>query len=238
MWAVAQSGGTRIWSNRSSACRFDDVASTDSIAVCVCPVAGTLDVLVIESEVRKTNGPYLRFNIQVVAFDRFVETTLDHPTLALIILGVDILWFLGVLISCFRSNERQSREYLQFWRTQHKQRIELRSQMGVKPSFWKRTWSQIRAQHKLVRVFFHKYELGDDPAKLPTGAQKITVLATLVVMKMLCLSMVWDQAPLEDASFVWARKAQIGIMIATMSLPASVLLDQVATASVEPLLVP
>ena len=37
------------------------------------------------------------------------------------------------------------------------------------------TWNQLKAQHKLLRVFYQKYELGEDPLRLHTGAQKATV---------------------------------------------------------------
>eukprot|EP00966_Prymnesium_polylepis_P093823 2171257-Prymnesium_polylepis.1 len=33
----------------------------------------------------------------------------------------------------------------------------------------KRVWNQLKAQHKLLRVFYQKYDVGEDPFRLHTG---------------------------------------------------------------------
>ena len=86
-------------------------------------------------------------------------------------------------------------------------------------------WNQMRAQHKLLRVFYHQYQLGEDPATTPTGAQKVTVLATMVLFKMLCISLLWGQKNVDEVEW-FAQKLLVGVICASLSLPASVALDQ------------
>ena len=56
---------------------------------------------------------------------------------------------------------------------------------------WKRvkawcrnTRDQIKGQHKFVRIFFHKYDIGEDPSNKPTGAQKATVVFSIICFRM------------------------------------------------------
>ena len=80
-------------------------------------------------------------------------------------------------------------QFYTFWREQHKLR-----QAAKAPATWrKRTWNQMKAQHKLLRVFYQKYELGEDPMALHTGAQKATVLYCLIMVK-LAVSSLLSQA--------------------------------------------
>ena len=100
--------------------------------------------------------------------------------------------------------------------------------MGTKkaPGFFKRLRAQLRAQHKLVRIFFHQYELGEDPSKIPTGAQKATVLALLVVGKMCAVSFLWGQSKINNAGLRLLQQTTVGLVAALIMLPFSVFLDQ------------
>ena len=37
-----------------------------------------------------------------------------------------------------------------------------------------RSLTQIKGQHKLFRIFFMRFDIGEDPSNKPTGAQKAT----------------------------------------------------------------
>lgn len=52
-----------------------------------------------------------------------------------------------------------------------------------------------------------RYKLGEDPAKIPSGAQKVTVLAAIVVLKTLCLSLIWGQVMIDKSPREMHREA-------------------------------
>ena len=101
-----------------------------------------------------------------------------------------------------------------------------------KKTTWKRkTWTQLKAQHKLLRVFYQKFELGEDPIRLHTGAQKLTVLWLIILVKMTVSSMLSQTSAQSGvrqntvAENILLR-VLIGMISASFSLPASVALDQ------------
>ena len=56
--------------------------------------------------------------------------------------------------------------------------------------WWQRGWRaetlvQLKQQHKVLRCFFVRFKLGDNPDLFLTGAQKSTVLISIVLLKML-----------------------------------------------------
>ena len=85
-----------------------------------------------------------------------------------------------MILACLRSNEDRikNRWHYEFWRQQHAMRT-----AGKKATFRKKTWNQLKGQHKLLRVFYQRFELGEDPFR-HTGQQKLTVLYQLILMKM------------------------------------------------------
>ena len=78
-----------------------------------------------------------------------------------------------------------------------------------------------------LRIFYQQYELGEDPSKIPTGAQKATGLAILIQMKMLACALLWGQAAKpDDTGFTILQRVLVGCTAAIITLPASVFLDQ------------
>ena len=56
--------------------------------------------------------------------------------------------------------------------------------------WWRRswrakTWVQLKQQHKVLRCFFVRFQLGENPDLFLTGAQKSTVLISIILLKML-----------------------------------------------------
>ena len=208
-----------------SSCVADPEASSDEVAVCRCSLAGSFDVAVVEVG-GATNTDLLTLNVQLGNWDDVMADIAKNPTILIIVLTVDVLWLIAVIASKCRGNEderRKNKAFYDFWSSQHKQRVA----KAKKPPFHKKVWKQIRGQHKLVRVFYHQYELGEDPAKIPTGAQKATGLAILIQMKMLAISLLWGQAQQpDDAGFTIAQRLIVGCTAAILTMPASVFLDQ------------
>ena len=103
---------------------------------------------------------------------------------------------------------------------------------------WKRvrawlsaTKAQIKGQHKLIRIFYMKYDIGEDPSNKPTGAQKATVIFAIVLMRMTVAAMYCDPSALEHyeekgGSSLILSKVVNGMIAAALTIPATVLLDR------------
>ena len=222
-WANDNGTVGRSWSYER--CTLSVTASTDQTAVCTCTIAGSFDVAVVEGSGR-TIDALINFNVEFGNWNDVMRDVASNPTIAILVLSVKVLWLIAVVISKCRGNEserRKHKEFFDFWTAQHKHRIA----GGKKASFLKRLKGQLRGQHKLYRIFFHHYELGEDPAKIPTGAQKATVLAILIQFKMLACALLWGQAQKpDDTSFTILQRVAVGCSAAFFTLPASVFLDQ------------
>lgn len=217
------------WANEGnwsySHCVLDLGTSDDATAVCRCALSGTIDLAVVEQSGR-VNNAIISFNLgDWEDFEEVMLSIQDQPIVAILVVTVDLLWLIIVIVSKCRGNEnerRMNKEYYAFWAAQHKHRVS----NAKKPKLRKRIWAQVRAQHKLVRIFFHQYELGEDPAKIPTGAQKTTTLAIILQFKMLCIAMLWQQAKSDDVGFTITQRVVIGSVAALITMPATVFLDQ------------
>jgi hypothetical protein len=222
VWARSGSSG---WSRTGCALQVD--ATTAETFACNCSVLGSIDVQVV---VQQYVAPLITFN--TISFDdvSYFGTLGDNYVPFLVVGIVDALFLLLFLTALVRNNERHMRKYdrfYAFWREQHAMRQAARG-----PVTWRqRTWAQLKAQHKLLRVFFQKYELGEDPLRLHTGAQKATVLYCLILIKLSVSSLLSQgsassggrkRSDAEEMGF----RVLIGVLAASFSLPATVVLDQ------------
>ena len=216
------------WQN--SGCDLDPDLSTGTHFTCNCSLVGSADVQVV---VRQVLADPFTVTFHVISWSdvSYFENLGDNFIPVLVIGIVDGIYIFGMIMACYRSNERRIRKYdrhYKFWREQHAMRAAAKKK---KPTFRKRTWTQMKGQHKLLRVFYQKYELGQDPISLHTGAQKLTVLWIIVFMKMTISSMLSQtsgQSGVRQNTVMQniLLKVIIGMISASIALPASVMLDQ------------
>ena len=213
----------------SNGCSLDSARTTQGSFVCNCSLVGSADVQVV---VRQIISDAFAIQFNTFSFDDakyFAD--LGDNIMPLVVLGsLNAVFLLGALSAVIRSNERRLRKYdrhYTFWRQQHNMRV-----AKVKPSFKKRTWTQFKGQHKLLRVFYQQFELGQDPIAQHTGAQKLAVLYVIILMKMTVSSMLSQltgtggSVKQSTAVEQVVTKIMIGLVSAAFSLPASVVLDQ------------
>ena len=122
IWAEVGNNLQPQWQSHRSSCVLDLSASErdSGVASCVCPVVGSFDVVLVETPLLAAAVAFLKFNIVLASLDFLFDTVMKNPILALCVLGVDVLWIVGVVIAIRRSNLKTARsEYYQFWRSQH-----------------------------------------------------------------------------------------------------------------------
>ena len=218
--------GDEDW--QGSGCELMPEMSTDSHFICNCTLVGSADVQVVVRQV--VADPYA-VSLNVIRFtDVQYFANLETNYIPIVVISiVDGLYLFGMILAFWRSNEKRLRKYdrhYKFWREQHALRAPHK-----KPSWFRKTWNQLKGQHKFLRVFFQKYDLGEDPFRLHTGAQKLTVLWIVVLMKMTVSSMLSQTSAASGnrQNTVWQDvllRVIIGLISASISLPASVVLDQ------------
>ena len=85
----------------------------------------------------------------------------DNFVPLVIISSIDCIYLIGMALALLRNNERRMRKYdkhYQFWRQQHTMRA-----TAKKTKWRKKTWTQLKAQHKLLRVFCALLLFGREP---------------------------------------------------------------------------
>ena len=209
-------------------CSLSAELTTNTHFVCNCTLVGSADVQVV---VRQVLTPPFSFQLHLIRFDNLdYFGDLESNFIPLLLLGVlDLLYLVGMILACLRSNEDRIKKYdrhYEFWRQQHAMRT-----AGKKATFRKKTWNQLKGQHKLLRVFYQRFKLGEDPFRLHTGQQKLTVLYQLILMKMAISSMLSQttaSSGVKQTTYMQdvIIRGIIGMVSAACSLPASVLLDQ------------
>ena len=110
----------------------------------------------------------------------------------LTVLITNVLYLIVLTVSCLTGNEKELRRnarYYAFWREQRQLRIAMAGVTKQPKLTWrqwsKRTWGQLKGQHKFFRCFFIRYDATlQDPSAAPTGAQKWTVLFFIIIAKM------------------------------------------------------
>ena len=130
-----------------------------------------------------------------------------HPSLvfsprlrliAIVVLGLNFVWVVGCVFGKVCGNEthmRKHAKYYEFWRAQHKANV------GGGMSWRRRTWQQVKQQHKLLRIFFPKFEVGQDPKMIHTGAQKVTIVVSIILLKLLATALFYSQGCRADCVF-------------------------------------
>jgi hypothetical protein len=209
-----------------------------------CNKTGSYEVMVIEQTQNPMRSkPLIGIQpINLAADLAYLADMWKHPLAPIVIFSIDLLWILLVLIAICRSNESQMRKnsrYYDFWRAQHKERVaeELRNRVKLvgwraKTKAWlKKTGNQIKAQHKLLRIFFVKFDVGEDPANKPTGAQKATVIMSIIMFRMMVSALFCNPAAKETYDKQTVGEAMLtrflnGMLAAVLTIPATVFLDR------------
>ena len=88
------------WQHDQS-CTLDASASSEAVAVCVCRLAGSYDVAVVQST-RRATGPFFSFNIQFQNVQAVLATVPDNPSILILVLTIDFLWLFAVIVSKVR----------------------------------------------------------------------------------------------------------------------------------------
>ena len=127
---------------------------------------GSADVQVI---VRQVTAEGFRVKVNVVNFDdlSYFGQLGDNWVPLAVLCVIDAIYLFVRLLARRRGNEGRMSRYnyfYAFWREQHAMQMKARLAKNGKPGFRKRTWTQLKAQHKLLRVFFLKFDLGDPPS--------------------------------------------------------------------------
>jgi len=232
------------WS--ASVCVLDIAGSTAAAAVCSCSVVGSLDVLIVESSLASSSELFA-FVAKPVAASLSSSYMPPPPPLLLVIfvLGIDFAWLVVFLRArALRSSDNKKDDeddnylhpgYDAFWSVQHMMRLASNQRRGRDWKEWlTRTYNQLRAQHKLLRLLYRKhafenhiinYFFGEDVARLPTGTHKATVLAVTLQLQMAVLAWIWGQQPQEQDGFPADQKAGSGLIAATIAMVIALILD-------------
>ncbi|KAL3920914.1 MAG: hypothetical protein SGPRY_005082, partial [Prymnesium sp.] len=211
---------------------------------CRCNVSGSLDVLILEEAQVPLKAPQL-FGIS--PFDLpgdlvYLTDLWTHPQAAIFLFSIDAAWLVLVLLACMRSNEakmRQNAQYYQNWREVHRDRQIAKgfskqspSRFGAVKAFVSRTWLHLKSQHKLVRIFFLTFDIGEDPSNRLSGAQKATVLVCIVLLRLVVLSLQYNPASLEEykkrtTAEQWLSNLAVGSFAVAVTIPGTVILDRI-----------
>ena len=129
-------------------CELDYEQTTDEVFACNCSFVGSADIQII---VRQLFASKPSLKVNVLSFDDLSYFgQLGDNYIPLVVLSViDLIYFTLMVSACYRSNESRVRRYdyfYSFWRAQHSLNMAARA----KPGFRKRTWTQLKAQHKLL----------------------------------------------------------------------------------------
>ncbi|KAL3921218.1 MAG: hypothetical protein SGPRY_004979 [Prymnesium sp.] len=211
---------------------------------CRCNVSGSFDVLVVEEAQVPLKAPQL-FGIS--PFDLpgdlvYLADMWTHPHAAIFLFLIDAVWLVLVMLACMRSNEakmRQNAQFYQNWREVHRDRQIAKSlsnkslsRLGAAKAFMIRTWVQIKGQHKLVRIFFLTFDIGEDPSNRLSGAQKATVLVCIILLRLVVLSLQYNPASLEEyhkktTAEQWLSNLVIGTFAVAVTIPGTVIMDRI-----------
>ncbi|KAL3905746.1 MAG: hypothetical protein SGPRY_010809, partial [Prymnesium sp.] len=96
----------------------------------------------------------------------------------------------------------------------------------------KRTWLHLKSQHKLFRIFFLTFDIGEDPYNRLSGAQKATVLVCIILLRLVVLSLQYNPATLEEyqkktIAEQWLSNLVVGAFAVAVTIPGTVILDRI-----------
>ena len=234
----------RSWSNAKKAtneshCLLRHDVDHPYFFLCECPLFGSFDVLVIESlQNPLRTKPLLAFNSFTWSDLEYLKwENLQRAWIPLMVLAsINMAYLLMMMVAYLRSNEKEIRRnahYYAFWR---EQRMERMIHMGARKLTWHmwalRMWTQLKAQHKLLRIFFQKYDVTlSDPSAAPTGMQKATVLFAILLGKLFICALYTNPRGAEEYSTSstkdkLASLVVMGLVNAAIMLPITVVLDR------------
>ncbi|KAL3922576.1 MAG: hypothetical protein SGPRY_004513, partial [Prymnesium sp.] len=210
---------------------------------CRCNVSGSFDVLVVEEAQLPLKAPQV---FVISPFDLpgdlvYLTGLWSHPHAAIFLFSIDAAWLVLVLLACMRSNEakmRQNAQYYQKWREVHRERQiarglsnQSRSRLEAMKAFVSRTWLLLKSQHKLIRIFFLTFDIGEDPSNRLSGAQKATVLVCIILLRLVVLSLQYNPASLEEyqkrsTAEQWLSNLVVGSFAVAVTIPGTVILDR------------
>ena len=206
------------WSAGAGICELQTETSNSSDLVCHCSSLN-YPVGVLLQDIAES-GESIQNLLVGLSLDAFASGQWVNEPIFLLLALVDAAFLLIIITSCLVSNERKRNEIIaqsiaasavmekqlavgETRRAKRAARLRVGGAADADsqprasaPAFAStigvlgRTWQQMRAAHKLVRCFGIVYTSGQDPALVLTGAQKIAVLANIVLFKLLCSAFV------------------------------------------------
>lgn len=194
---------TRYGPNASAPCQLDLSASDESYLACTCPLGGTFDVVVVarpqRALVRRHWWPFntieLPRDLRYLRYEYLRRGWIACVVLASLTGTYVVLIALAHLFGN-ESEIRRNARYYDFWREQRKLRIEYLSQKSERFSlrkFCALTKLQLQNQHKVFRIFTMRYDPTlQDASAAPTAKQKISVLYTILTIKLMVAAALFD----------------------------------------------
>ena len=219
------SPSTSGWSNR--ACLLDTEATSPNVAVCVCSVLGTMEVVAIES-----SGPSWDFvddDIAPLPLSIDSGIYIKHPLQFTLILVVNLAWLLFVLVSKLCAKEGPLKQYADHHNEllrAHRIRV-----LSLNPTkrwqAWRnRTSKELCEQHMLLRLLPSPLVVRDPSSKL-SRMQKATATACMLQVQMAVLScLVWARSDLTHESITTLQTMLSGLISASIALLMARVLDE------------
>ena len=208
-----QTTSSSTWNGprHNASCSINYTLSDARTYGCSCGISGSHELVVVARHqndlVAKSFFPLNTLNLPR-DFQYLGVDYLKRGWIALVVIGVlNGIFSVWLLLAIVRGNEsevqRNARHY-DFWREQRKNRIAVLVQSGSRWSCkaWKEwskaTINQIKGQHKVFRCFVMKYDATlQDPSAAPTAAQKVTVLYTILAIKLMVAAAVFNPLAVE-----------------------------------------
>ncbi|KAL3917181.1 MAG: hypothetical protein SGPRY_006506 [Prymnesium sp.] len=211
---------------------------------CRCNLSGSFDVLVIEAAQTPLKPPEM---LGIAPFDLpgglvYLVDMWTHPQAAILLFSIDGLWLLLLFFTWLCSNEgelQRNARYYQGWHEMSRDQ-RLASRLGESSRrlctqcrpFLLRTLLQLKAQHKMFRIFFLSFDIGEDPHNRLNGSQKLTVFVCIVLLRMVVLALQFNPAILEEyekRTLVQKLSSSIlvGLISVFVTIPGTVFLDRI-----------
>ena len=228
--------------NHTAGCQLNISASDSTHLVCTCPVGGTFDTLVVSRPqfdlVRRSWFPFNTIDFPR-DFKYLSSEYLERGWIAGTVLAVVTGAYLVSLLVAFafgnESEVRKNARYYDFWREQRKNRIArvqtLKRRLTI-AEWLALTVEQLKNQHKVFRIFTMKYDATlQDASAAPTPQQKISVLYTIITIKLMVAAALFDPV----AAQTYTKKSETeqyltillnGQIVALVVMPANVIMDR------------
>ena len=218
------SPSTSGWSSR--ACLLDTEATSPNVAVCVCSVLGTMEVVAVES-----SGPswdFVEDDLAPLPLSIDSGIYIEHPLQFTLVLGVNIVWLLFVLVSKLCGKEDPPKQYVDH----HKDLLRTHwiRVLSLNPTkrwhAWRhRTSKELCEQHMLLRLLPSPLVVTETSSRL-SRVQKATAKACMLQVQMAVLScLVWVRSELPHESNTTLQTMLSGLISASIALLLARVLD-------------